>query len=172
MLKDTLPRTERILSALSPENGTPTPTATIVCWESGYNDVGVGGSLGVGAGMIKKYEEAWKMCEAKGLVMVPVRIEFSTQYMNTDTLEPANGKVFVNSLAVNLGGVDVFARSFAPYACDPKTHLPYADYWSYTRKNYATALVKDGVHHTKEGSDGINALWVDVADRMIYTPQK
>jgi hypothetical protein len=73
---------------------------------------------------------------------------------------------------VNLGGCDVFCRESTPYACDPETQLPYADYWTYTRKNHATALVKDGVHHTKQGIDGINRLWADVADRMIYSKQK
>ena len=104
--------------------------------------------------------------------MVPARIQFSTQYLDGKTLLPAKDNVFVNTLAVNLGGVDVFARTSTPYACDPATQLPYADYWTYTRKHHATALVKDGVHHTKEGTDGINLLWADVADKMIYTPQK
>jgi len=171
MLKDTLPRMQHDIPVVSPENGSGGPTATIVCWETGYNDVGVGGTLGLGARLIKSYEAAQALCESKGLVMVPVRIEYSTQYLDLETLEPANGRVFVNSLAVNLGGVDVFARTSAPYACDPKTQMPYADYWTHTRTNHATALVKDGVHHTKAGVDGINRLWAGVADRMIYTPQ-
>jgi len=168
MMKDTLPRMEKIIDVLSPDNGTAVPTATIVCWESGFNDVGVGGSLGLGQRMIEKYEEAKKFCEGKGLVFVPVRIEFSTQFLNKETLEPEKNDVFFNTLAVNLGGVDVFARKSAPYACDPQTNLPYADYWSYTRANYATALVKDGVHHTPSGADGINRLWADVAGKMLY----
>lgn len=172
MLKDTLPRTRGILASLSPDNGTATPTATIVCWESGYNDVGVGGSLGVGASLIASYEAARQMCGERGLIMVPVRIEFSTQYLDQKTLAPAKDNIFVNSLAVNLGGVDVFARTSTPYACDPGTQLPYADYWSYTRENHATVLGKDGVHHTKEGMDGVNTLWAEVADKMIYAPQK
>lgn len=171
MIKDTLPRTRRILSALSPDNGTSTPTATIVCWESGYNDVGVGGSLGSGANLIPSYQSAQQMCTEKGLILVPARLQFSRQYLDAKTLEPAQGNVFVNTLAINLGGVDVFARESTPYACDPATGLPYADYWSYTRKNHSTALVKDGVHHTKEGIDGINTLWAEVADKMVYTPQ-
>jgi hypothetical protein len=171
MNKNTLARTTDELKTLSPENGTATPTATIVCWESGYNDVGVGGSLGFGASLIPQYEAALKVCRERGLVMVPVRIQYSTHYLNPATLEPAQSNVFVNSLAVNLGGVDVFARKSTPYACDPATHRPYADYWTFTRDNHATALSKDGVHHTKEGSDGINRLWADVAERMIYTPQ-
>lgn len=171
MNKDTLSRTTTALAALSPDNGTATPTATLVCWESGYNDVGVGGSLGFGASMIPRYEAALKMCTDRGLIMVPVRIEYSKQYLNPATLEPVTYNVFVNSLSVNLGGVDVFARKFTPYACDPATHRPYADYWSFIRESHATALAKDGVHHTKEGSDGINRLWADVAERMVYTPQ-
>jgi hypothetical protein len=63
-------------------------------------------------------------------------------------------------------------RGKAPYACNPKTQLPFAAYWSFTRKNYATALGKDGVHHTKEGSDGINRRWAEVADQMICARQK
>ena len=35
-----------------------------------------------------------------------------------------------------------------------------------------TVLVKDGVHHTKVGSDGINKLWADVANRMVYAKQE
>jgi hypothetical protein len=172
MIQHTLTRTRRVLQTLSPDNGTSTPTATILCWETGYNDVGVGGSLGSGANLIPSYEAIQQMCEDKGLILVPARIQFSLQYLNRATLEPAKDTIFVNSLAVNLGGVDVFARNSTPYACDPQTHLPYADYWTYTRKNYEKALVKDGVHHTKEGSDGINVLWADAADKMIYTPQK
>jgi len=171
MLKDTLPVMRSVLPVLSPDNGTTTPTATIVCWETGYNDVGVGGSLGLGAHLIKSYEAAQELCVSKGLIMVPVRIEFSTQYLDLKTMEPGKYNVFVNSLAVNLGGVDVFCRTSAPYAYDPKTQLPYADYWTYTRKNYATVLAKDGVHHTKEGNDGINTLWAEVADKMIYSKQ-
>jgi len=172
MMKDTLPMLEKALPELSPKNGTSTPTATIVCWEPGYNDVGVGGSIGTGARLIESYQSALQLCESNGLVMVPVRIEYSTQYLDLTTLEPVKYNVFVNSLAVNLGGGDVFCRESTPYACDPKTQLPYADYWTYTRQNHATALVKDGVHHTKEGIDGINRLWADVADRMIYSQQK
>ena len=104
--------------------------------------------------------------------MVPVRIEYSTGYLDPDTQEPAKYNIFYNTLATNLAGVDVFCRANAPYACDPATQLPYADYWTYTRKNFATVLAKDGVHHTKEGSDGINQLWAEVADKMIYSRQK
>jgi hypothetical protein len=172
MMKDTLPMLEKALPELSPKNGTDTPTATIVAWEPGYNDVGVQGSLGTGAGLKDKMEEVRLLCETNGLFMVPVRIEYSTQYLNPETLEPVKYNIFVNSLGVNMGGVDVFCREATPYACDPQTQLPYADYWTYTRNNYATVLVKDGVHHTKQGSDGINRLWADVADRMIYSKQK
>lgn len=171
MLKDTLPHVRQSLPALSPPNGTDTPTATIVCWETGFNDVGVGGSLGVGAQLIKRYEAALELCRDNGLVMVPVRIEFATTYLNPETLEPAKGTVFYNTLAVNLGGVDVFCRNATPYACDPATQLPYADYWTCTRQNHATILGKDGVHHTKAGSDAINRLWADVAGKMVYAKQ-
>jgi hypothetical protein len=106
-----------------------------------------------------------------GVFLIPVRIEYSTGYLNPETLEPNKYNTFYNTLPVNLAGVDVFARTNAPYAVDPRTQLPYADYWNYTRKNYATALGKDGVHHTKEGSDGINRLWPEVADKMIYSQQ-
>ncbi len=172
MLKDTLPRMEKIMPALSPDNGTKTPTATVVCWESGFNDVGVGGSLSMGPKIAEQLRQAQTFCQTAGLFMVPVRLEFSTSYLDQATLEPAKANVFVNTLAINLAGVDVFCRESTPYACNPQTQLPFADYWSYTRKNYATALVKDGVHHTKSGSDGINTLWAEVADRMIYSAQK
>lgn len=173
MLKDTQPVMEKALPEVSPPNGTSTPTGTIVCWETGFNDVGVGGSLNLGTRLVKSYQEAQKLCQSYGLFMVPVRIEYSNWYLNPETLEPTRFNVFYNTLAVNLAGVDVFARQFTPYACDPKTQLPFADYWSYTRKNAATVLVKkDGVHHTKEGNDGINLLWADVADKMIYGPQQ
>ena len=33
-------------------------------------------------------------------------------------------------------------------------------------------LASARVHHTKPGSDGINQLWADVADRMIYSRQQ
>ena len=49
MMKDTLPRMKNALAALSPDNGTKTPTATIVCWESGFNDVGLSGGLWIGS---------------------------------------------------------------------------------------------------------------------------
>jgi hypothetical protein len=169
MMKDTLPRMKGIIAALSPPNGTSTPTATIVCWESGFNDVGVGASMGMGPRVIQSLNDALAFCQSNGLIMIPVRIEFSTGYLNKETLEPADGKVFYNTLAVDLAGVDVFARTYTPYACDPATGLPYADYWNYTRKNYAAVLnTKDGVHHTPVGSDGINILWSEVADKMVY----
>jgi len=53
-----------------------------------------------------------------------------------------------------------------------RSQLPYADYWTYTRANHATALAKDGVHHTKAGSDGINQLWAEVAGKMAYAADK
>lgn len=168
MLKDTYPRTQKLLPVLSPENPSKRPTGTIVCWESGFNDVGVGGSLWQGRKLMQSYQAAKDLCEGAGLIMVPVRLEYATTYLNPDTLEPSKYNVFYNTLAVNLGGIDEFCRTQAPYACDPQTQLPYADYWSYTRQNHATALGKDGVHHTKEGCDGINRLWADVAARMVY----
>jgi len=171
MLKDTLPRMKETLPALCPDSGTAVPVGTIIVWETGYNDVGVGGSLEFGAGMIKSYQAALDLCQSYHLIMVPVRIEYSLQYLNPDTLEPTNG-AFVNSLAINLAGVDVFCRNFTPYAYDPATQLPFADYWHYTKANYAAALVKDGVHHTPAGSDGINNLWLQVADKMVYGPPK
>ncbi|CAN5347650.1 hypothetical protein BH09VER1_BH09VER1_28050 [soil metagenome] len=173
MLKDTLPLMEKAIPELSPPNGTSTPTGTIVCWETGFNDVGVGGSLNLGTRLVKSYQQAFDLCQANGLIMVPVRIEYSNWYLNPDTLEPTRYNIFYNTLAVNLAGVDVFARQFTPYACDPATQLPFADYWSYTHKNAASVLVKkDGVHHTKEGNDGINTLWAEVADKMVYGPQQ
>ena len=171
MLKDTLPRMKNVLPVLSAPNGSKTPTATVVCWETGFNDVGVGGSLWLGDKLIKGLTEAQELCTANGLFIVPVRIEFSTGYLNLDTLEPVKYNVFYNTLPVNLAGVDVFCRTRTPYACDPATQLPYADYWTYTRKHYATALTKDGVHHTKVGSDGINRLWAEAASKMIYSRQ-
>lgn len=173
MLKDTLPRMQKIFTAVSPPNGTSTATGTIVCWETGFNDVGLGASLALGTRMIDKYQEALTFCQSNGLIMVPVRIEYSNYSLDPETLEPVRYNIFYNTLAANLGGVDVFGRTFTPYACDPKTHLPYADYWAYTRKNYATALnTKDFVHHTTSGKDGINLLWADVADKMVYQPSQ
>jgi hypothetical protein len=149
-------------------NGTPTPTGTFLCFEPGFNDVGVGGGLWMGTQIINELKATQTLCDTHGMLLVPVRIEYSSHYLNLDTLEPTSYNTFYNTLAVNLAGVDVYTRKVASYACDPVTQLPYADYWSYTRNNYATALASDGVHHTKAGSDGINTLWADVADKMIY----
>lgn len=171
-MANTIGRMKNFLPILSAPNGTPNPTATILCFEPGFNDIGVGGGLWMGPKIIKSLTEAQDLCTSHGVIMVPVRIEFSTGFLNLETLEPTKYNVFYNTLAVNLAGVDVFCRTKAPYACDPATQLPYADYWTYTRKNYATVLVKDGVHHTKAGSDGINQLWAEVADKMIYSRQK
>jgi hypothetical protein len=168
MLENTFGRMMKTLPSLSPPNESKTPTGTIVCWEAGFNDVGVGGGLWMGEKIIKKLTEARDLCAEHGLIMVPVRIEFSTGYLDKQTLEPVKYNTFYNTLPVNLAGVDVFCRTATPYACDPQTQLPYADYWTFTRTNFATALVKDGVHHTKAGSDGINALWADVAGKMVY----
>jgi hypothetical protein len=152
-------------------NGTSTPTATFLCFETGFNDVGVGGGLWMGQGkFIPRLLEAQQLCTSYGMFLVPVRVEFSTYGLNLDTLEAAGS--WYNTLAPNLAGVDVFTRKYAPYACDPVTQLPYADYWTYTRQNYATALSSDGVHHTKAGSDGINTLWADVADKMVYLKEQ
>jgi hypothetical protein len=168
MLKDTMGRMKNALPILNPKNGTDVPTGTIVVWETGFNDVGIGGGLWMGEKIIKQLADAQEFCKSQGLLMVPVRIEYSTGYLDKETLEPTKYNVFYNTLAVNLAGVDVFCRANTPYACDPKTQMPYADYWTYTRENHATALGKDGVHHTKAGSDGINRLWADVAGRMVY----
>jgi hypothetical protein len=168
MLKDTFPRMKEALPILSADNGTKTPTGTIVCWESGFNDVGVGGSLAMGPRIIKSLTDAQDLCKSHGLLMVPVRIEYATTYLDPQTLEPTKYNVFYNTLAVNLAGVDVFARANTPYAVDPETQLPFADYWSYVRANYKTLLGKDGVHHTRAGSDGINQLWAEVAAKMVY----
>jgi hypothetical protein len=171
MLENTIRRLKNGLLAYSLPNGSDIPTATMVCVETGFNDVGVGGGLWMGPKIIARLNEARELCESLGLILVPVRIQYSTAYLNPDTLEPKKYNVFHNTLAVNLAGVDVFARTHAPYAVDPQTQVPYADYWTYTRKHYATALSKDGVHHTKAGSDGINLLWADVAEKMIYSRQ-
>src|SRR5258708_30977637 len=108
-------------------------------------------------------------CRSRRMFMVPGRFECSPVSLDPKTLEPAKDNVFYNTLPVNLAGVDVFCRTRTPYACDPYTQLPYADYWNYTRKTYSTALAKDGVHHTKAGSDGINQLWADIAGKMVYS---
>ena len=120
---------------------------------------------------------AKNMCVSLGATVIsspaPIAGKLTDLVDGSDaTLEPAKDNIFYNTLAADLAGVDVFCRTRAPYACDPATQLPYADYWTYMRKNYATALAKDGVHHTKAGSDGINQLWASVADRMIYSRQK
>lgn len=168
MLKDTIGRSKNSLPVQAAPNGTDTPTGTFFCLEAGFNDVGIGGGLWMGPKIIELLNQARTLCESHGMFVVPVRIQYATAYLNMDTLEPKKYNVFHNTLGVNLAGVDVFARTHAPYAVDPETQLPYADYWTYTRKHYATALSKDGVHHTKDGSDGINRLWVDVASKMAY----
>jgi hypothetical protein len=172
IMANTIGRMKNFLPVISAPNGTDTPTATILCFEPGFNDVGVAAGLWTGEKAGKTMATAQEVCSQNGVYMIPVRIEYSTGYLNLETLEPNKYNVFFNTLAVNLGGVDVYARANTPYAVDPKTQLPYADYWTYTRENYATALAKDGVHHSKAGTDGINTLWANVADKMIYSQQK
>ena len=172
VIANTLGRLKNQLPFYAAPSGTSTPVGTILCLETGFNDIGIGGGLWMGDKFIKSLTEAQELCTAHGMVLVPVRIEYSNGYLNKETSEPTKYNVFYNTLAVNLAGVDVFTRTKAPYACDPKTQLPYADYWTYTRENHTTALAKDGVHHTKEGSDGINRLWASVADKMIYSKQR
>lgn len=171
MLVHTRSRLVNQLPVACAPNGTSTPTGTFLCLETGFNDVGVGGGFWMGPQIINELTLAQNLCNTHGMFLVPVRIEYSTFYLNLDTLEPTKYNTFYNTLAVNLAGVDVYTRKFAPWACDPVTQLPYADYWTYTRNNYATALSADGVHHTKAGSDGINTLWADVAGKMIYLKQ-
>lgn len=171
IMANTTGRMKNFLPIISAPNGTDTATATMLCFEPGFNDIGIMAGLWIGEKVQKNLMDAQEVCKASGLVMVPVRIEYATAYLNPETMEPAKGTIFHNTLAANLAGVDVFAREHAPYAVDPKTQLPYADYWNYTHQNYATAIAKDGVHHTKAGSDGINQLWADVADKMVYSRQ-
>jgi len=172
MLKWTYGRAKGVLPSLTPLNGKAVPTGTIVCWESGGNDVGVHADLWIGPQIINLLSDAQQLCYSYDLVMVPVRLEYFKIHLNQETLEPANIKenTYFNSTAVNLSGVDKFCREYAPYAFDPKTQLPYADYWNYTHQ-HQEALVKDGVHHTRAGSAGINELWADVADKMVYSKQ-
>lgn len=172
MMENTFSRMKNGLKEYSAPNGTDTATGTFLCWEPGFNDVGVSAGLWIGKKINKTLTDVQALCNEHGIFLVPVRIEYSTGYLNPETLEPQKYNVFYNTLAANLAGVDPFARANTPYACDPQTQLPYADYWNYTRKNYATALAKDGVHHTKEGSDGITRLWAEVADKMIYSKQR
>lgn len=172
MMSNTYGRMKNFLPLLKAPEGATVPIGTLLCYEPGFNDVGVGGGLWMGEKFINMLTEAQELCTANGMFLVPVRIEFSTGYLNLETLEPVKYNVFYNTLPVNLAGVDVFCRTKAPYALDPATQLPYADYWTYTRNHHATALAKDGVHHTKEGSDGINQLWASVADKMIYSRQR
>lgn len=172
VIANTLGRLKNQLPLYAAPDGAGVPVGTILCLETGFNDIGVGGGLWMGPKFIKSLTEAQELCKSHGMFLVPVRIEYSNGYLNKETLEPNKYNVFYNTLAVNLAGVDVFARTNTPYACDPKTQMPYADYWTYTRENHATALAKDGVHHTKEGSDGINRLWASVADKMIYAKQR
>jgi len=172
MLENTFGRMKKTLPTLCAPNKSKIPTGTFVCWESGFNDVGVGGGLWMGKKINKALTDAQEFCKSHDLLIVPVRIEFSTGYLDKETLEPTKYNIFYNTLPVNLAGIDAFCRTNAPYACDPKTQLPYADYWTYTRANHATALAKDGVHHTKAGSDGINQLWAEVAGKMAYAADK
>lgn len=74
----------------------------MVCWESGFNNVGVGGSTSLGNNLINSYAEALAMCESKGLILIPVRIEYSTGFLDLNTLEPTKYNIFYNTLAVNL----------------------------------------------------------------------
>jgi len=171
-MENTFARMKNGLKEYSAPNGTDTATGTFLCWEPGFNDVGVSAGLWIGKKINKTLTDVQALCNEHGIFLVPVRIEYSTGYLNPETLEPQKYNVFYNTLAANLAGVDPFARANTPYACDPQTQLPYADYWNYTRKNYATALAKDGVHHTKEGSDGITRLWAEVADKMVYSKQR
>lgn len=171
MMANTLGRLKNQLPLYAAPAGSQIPLGTNVCFEPGFNDIGVGGGLWMGDRFKKTLGEAQQLCQTNGLILVPVRVEFSTSYLDKTTLEPEKCNVFVNTLAANLAGVDVFCRANTPYACDAKTQLPFADYWNYTRKNHDTALAKDGVHHTKSGSDGINQLWAQVADKMIYSRQ-
>jgi len=171
VMSNTRGRLANQLPVICAPNGTSTPTGTFLCFEPGFNDVGVASGLWKGADIIQELTATQNLCNTHGMLLVPVRIEYSTGYLDLETLEPKSYNVFYNTLAVNLAGVDVYTRAFAPYACDPTTQLPYADYWTYTRQNYATALASDGVHHTKAGSDGINTLWADVAAKMIYLKQ-
>lgn len=172
MMANTISQMKNFLPVISAPNGSEVPTGTILCFETGFNDVGLGGSLGHARKIAGILAEAHELCKQFGLVLVPVRIEFATAYLNPETLEPPRYNIFHNTLTVNLGGVDVYARANTPYAVDPETQLPYADYWTYTRANHATALAKDGVHHTAAGRDGINQLWANVADKMVYSKQK
>lgn len=172
IMSNTIGRMKSLLPIVAAPNGTPTPTGTILCFESGFNDVGVSAGLWIGEKFIKTLSEAQELCTSHGIYMVPVRVEFSTGYLNPETLEPAKDNVFHNTLAANLAGVDIFCRTKTPYALNPKTQLAFADYWNFTRKNHATVLNKDGVHHTPEGRDGINRLWAEVADQMVYAAQR
>ena len=168
---NTLSRMNSILPVIAAANGTNIPTGTFLCWEPGFNDVGVGGGFWQGPGIIQSLIDTQTLCNTHGMLVVPVRVQYTTSYLNLTTLEPSSYNVFVNTLSNDLAGVDVYCRAYAPYACDPATQLPYADYWTYIRNNYATALSSDRVHHTKAGSDGINTLWADVADKMIYSKE-
>ncbi len=171
IMTNTIGRMKSFLPIIAAPNGTDTPTGTFVCFEPGFNDIGLSAGLWIGDKIKKNLAAAQELCAASGIFMVPVRIEYATAYLNQETQEPAKYNIFHNTLAANLAGVDVFARENTPYAVDPKSNLPYADYWNYTRANYGMAMSKDGVHHTKEGSDGINRLWAEVADKMIYSKQ-
>jgi hypothetical protein len=170
VLANTTGRLGNGLAIYAAANGTNIPTGTFLCMESGFNDVGAGGGIGSGPTLISRLTDAKALCALHGMFLVPVRIEFSTYGLNLDTLEPVVSTRY-NTLGANLGGVDVFARANTPYAVDPATQLPYADYWSYIRQTYATTLASDGVHHTRTGTDGINTLWADVADKMVYLKQ-
>lgn len=171
IMSNTIGRMKGFLPVIAGPNGTGTPTGTFLCFEPGFNDIGLSAGLWIGDKIKKNLADAQQVCQANGLILVPVRIEYAAAYLNPETQEPAKGTIFHNTLAANLAGVDAFARENTPYAVDPKTQLPYADYWSFTHRNYATALAKDGVHHTKEGTDGINRLWATVADKMVYSAQ-
>lgn len=154
----------------APANNTTIPSGTFLCWEIGFNDIGNAG-LYIGNKFINGLTNMQAICDGYDMLVVPTRIEFATDGLNLDTLEP-KGTFFHRTLNANLAGVDVYARASAPWSVDPATQLPYADYWTYTRENYLTVLSpNDGVHHTREGSDGINTLWADVADKMVYLKQ-
>lgn len=154
----------------APANTSSVPSGTFLCWEIGFNNIGNAG-LYIGNTFINGLTNMQTICDGYDMLVVPVRIEFATDGLNLDTLEP-KGTFFHRTLNANLAGVDVYARASAPWSVDPATQLPYADYWTYTRQNYLTVLSSsDGVHHTREGSDGINTLWADVADKMVYFKQ-
>lgn len=120
---------------------------------------------------LNAYVEILDICKANDVFPIPARIpwvHFPNHYFKdyTDTTQDKTNGI----TPINLNEIDTLIKLHAPYAIDPTTNIPFADFDTWFREHRHDDLVYqfDSVHLAKVGIDRFNKVWVNTAEQIIY----